>query len=512
MRKGCCLFLLTIFAITVFAQKTFTITRQVLEDKIKGGWAGQTIGVTFGGPVEFRFCGTMIGDNQPLTWNDTLLKHNMTRNWGLYDDVYMDLTFVNVMEQYGLDAPVDSFASTYANAGYMLWHANLAGRYNVLHGIKTPATGHWLNNPHADDIDYQIESDFAGLMSPAMPQAAAAISDKIGHIMNYGDGWYGGVYVSTMYSLAFASSDINYIVTEALKAIPAQSDFYRCIHDVIDWHKKYPADWKQTWFEIQRTWSDEVGCPEGVFHPFNIDAKINAAYVVLGLLYGNGDFTKTMEITARCGQDADCNPSTAGGILGCIFGYDKIPAYWKQGLSTIEDIDFAYTTMSLKKTYAVSVKHALQNIQRNGGKVDGDKISIPVQAIKEVKYEKSFEGHYPVSSFEVNKTLSKTGDEISFEFTGNGYVLNGSSAMSDHKDRSDPFELEAEVYIDGKLKEKALFPVSYNQRRMDLLLYAYQLPEGKHTVRIKLINEKAGESIRATRCIVYAAKPVSNKY
>jgi hypothetical protein len=50
----------------------------------------------------------------------------MINNAGLYDDLYMDLTFVDVFEKYGLDAPVDSFANAFANAGYMLWHANQA--------------------------------------------------------------------------------------------------------------------------------------------------------------------------------------------------------------------------------------------------------------------------------------------------------------------------------------------------------------------------------------------------
>jgi len=66
-------------------------------------------GVRFGGPDEFRFQGTFIGDYQPLVWNDSLVKHNMVYNAGLYDDLYMDLTFVDVFEKYGLDALVDSF-------------------------------------------------------------------------------------------------------------------------------------------------------------------------------------------------------------------------------------------------------------------------------------------------------------------------------------------------------------------------------------------------------------------
>jgi hypothetical protein len=90
------------------------------------------------GPYEFQFNGTFIGDYQSLKWYDGYLKNTMINNPGLYDDLYMDLTFVDVFEKYGLDAPVDSFANAFANAGYMLWHANQAARYNLLNGIKPP--------------------------------------------------------------------------------------------------------------------------------------------------------------------------------------------------------------------------------------------------------------------------------------------------------------------------------------------------------------------------------------
>src|SRR5215217_9549276 len=231
---------------------TLIMSEAVLKDKIKGGWAGQTIGVTFGGPYEFRFNGTFIQDYQPLVWYNGYVKKTMLETPGLYDDLYMDLTFVDVFERLGFDAPVDSFAYAFAHAGYKLWHANQAARYNILNGIKAPSSGHWLNSPHADDIDYQIEADYAGLMSPGMPNTASQISDKIGHIMNYGDGWYGGVYFGAMYTLAFVSKDVNYIVKEALKTIPEQSNYYKCISDVIRWYKQFPADWHQTWFELQK--------------------------------------------------------------------------------------------------------------------------------------------------------------------------------------------------------------------------------------------------------------------
>ena len=237
--------------------ETIELSHAKLLDKVKGGWAGQTIGVTFGSYTEFRFQGTFIQDYYKIPWREGYVKELMHKWPDLYDDIYMDLTFVEVLEKVGLDAPVDSFAQAFAHAEYPLWHANQAARYNILHGVKDP--GHWLNNPHADDIDYQIEADYAGLMNPGMPNSASEISDKVGHIMNYGDGWYGGVYVGAMYSLAFISDDIEFIVKEALKTIPSESKFYKCISDVIEWHRKYPNDWKQTWFELQKKHAEVIG-------------------------------------------------------------------------------------------------------------------------------------------------------------------------------------------------------------------------------------------------------------
>ena len=483
------------------AEKSLVLSREVLADKIKGGWAGQTIGVTFGGPYEFRFQGSFIGDYQPLLWYDGYLKETMLNNPGLYDDLYMDLTFVDVYDKYGFDAPVDSFAQAFAHAGYDLWHANQAARYNILQGLKAPQTGYWKNNPHADCIDFQIESDFAGLMSPGMPNTASAIADKIGHIMNYGDGWYGGVFVAAMYTLAFTTDDLEQIIQGALKTIPEQSAFHACIQDAINWHKKYPGDWKQTWLEIQKKWANDIGCPDGVFSPFDIDAKVNAAYVVTGLLYGEKDFTQTLEIATRCGQDADCNPSTAGGILGALLGYDHIPAYWKMGLGEVETINFKYTRMSLQTVYEIGLKQALENIQRNGGTVDKDQVTIKGQKPQTVRFEKSFDGLYPQIRIPVKS--SSASKEILFEFEGTGFVLKGEVASQAYPG----YVFQAALYLDGQLTEDFRLPVSFHDRRHELCWH-YDLPKGKHTVRLVILNPKDGAEFRTSEAIIYSNHPV----
>ena len=403
-------------------KKEVVLSEQSLRDKVKGAWAGQTLGCSYGGPTEFKFLGTIIQDYIPIPWD----KHTV-KNWydtfpGLYDDVYVDLTFVEVFERCGLDAPVDSFATAFGRTEYPLWHANQVARYNLLQGVKAPQSGYWKNNPHAHCIDFQIEADFAGIMSPGMPNQAAEICDRVGHIMSYGEGWYGGVYVAAMYSLAYVSNDIEYIVKEALKVIPEESDFHKCMSDVIRWHRKYPKDWKRTWFELQNKWSEEISCPEGIHNSFNIGTKINGAYILLGLLYGQGDFTKTIDIATRAGQDSDCNPASAAGILGTMIGYSNIPESWKEALYEVEDIPFSNTDISLNKAYDMTYRHASEMLQKHGnGKVGTDFI-IRRENIRPVALEVAFE-NLKVSD---KLTIEKSIDDVNpFSFEGTGLVVKG---------------------------------------------------------------------------------------
>lgn len=476
--------------------ETVTLSKETLLDKIKGGWAGQTIGCTYGGPTEFHFRGTMIQDYIPIKYEPGRVKWYYENGPGLYDDIYMDLTFVDVFDRYGLDAPVEKFAQAFAHAEYPLWHANQAARYNILNGILPPMSGHWENNPHADDIDFQIEADFAGLMSPGMIRTATAFADEIGHIMNCGDGWYGGVMVAAMYSQAFIRDDVETVVREALKVIPKESRYYRCMADVLRWHERYPDDWKQTWAECEKKWSEDIACPDGVFLPFNIDAVINSAYVLIGLLYGDGDFFKTMDIATRCGQDSDCNPATAAGILGTLLGYSRIPEKWMANIREVEDLNFAYTDISLNKAYRMSYEQALEVIRRQGGTVGDQEVTIRCQKPETVRFEECFPNLFPVDRIERKQSLA---EPVTFEFEGRGYLADYRLNTEDKG-----YVAKVAVRIDGGEEEIVRLPVLYRERR-DELHYRYNLPEGRHKVCLKWLNPEKGVRLETTAWIVYAS-------
>lgn len=488
--------------------KSLIVAKDKLKDRIRGAWAAQTIGVTFGAPIEFQYNSTMVQDNQKIEWSDSSLTEQFRTKPGTYDDIYMDLTFMQVIEDHGIEATAQQFADAIGNSTYKLWFANQTARYNIQNGLAPPESGHWLNNPCADDIDFQIEADFAGLMSPGMINSAIDMCDRVGHIMNYGDGYYGGVFIASLYTQALVADNVGQledIIKIALTAIPVESKFSQCINDVIQWHREEPNDWKATWYKVNRKWSTDTGSPLGIFKPFNIDAKINSAWVVLGLLYGNGDFTRTFEITTRCGDDADCNPASAGGVLGAIAGYEGIPDFWKQGLHAVEEMPFAGTSISLNQAYDISYRHAEKVIVKNGGKIEGNKVVINRQTPNTVPLEISFEGHYPSGQL----TPRITGDSITFGFEGIGFALVSPPNIRDYGEKS--YVFDTEMYVDGKLVEKVKLPTAENRRRFTPY-WKYQLPKGKHTVVVRILNPVAYARPEIRYAIIYDDKPFEVKF
>jgi hypothetical protein len=328
------------------------------------------------------------------------------------------------------------------------------------------------------------------------------VADRVGHIMNYGDGWYGGVYMAAMYSLAFLDRDIGRVVEEGLKVIPPGTAFSACIRDVIDCWRRDPSDWKKAWSLVEQKWSSDAGCPDFVLQPGDIDAKLNAAYVVIGLLYGGGDFGRTLEIAARCGEDSDCNPASAGGILGTMLGYRGIPAVWRDPVKAVENRPFAYTSMSLDKVYETSFRQALEMIRRNGGRGGGKDVVLPVRPIEPVRLEVSFPGCRPLGRRSLGLKL-ETKTEVAFE--GTGYALcGGPSKMSE--DGSDHYVYLVEAALDGGAPSVVKMPVSVHDRRLEVS-WAYGLKNGKHSLSLRLLNPRPGECIRLDGLITYGDAP-----
>ena len=392
-----------------------TLTLAEYEEKVAGGWVGQATGVLFGAPTEFLWAGEII----PFDFDDwyrmkpglvdaalvqeylqtgqfekMLAERGRHKNdfesWETYtptqmpsqDDLYIEFLFLHSLREHGLDVSAKQMAEDWVSYLHsdMIWGANKAAYLNFQQEIWPPMSGHPDHTTLGNAIDFQIESDLFGLLSPGMPQASNAFGDRVGHLMNYGDGVYGGMAIGAMYGEAFFESDPRKLVEYSMEVIPAESGYHEMIRDVIAAYDANPDDWQAGWEVIFAKWGEYLG----------LDVRTNGGCVYLGLLYGEGDFWKTMNISMRCGVDSDCNPSSSAGIIGTILGMSDIPEQWAilrdlpisnnaiGGGPTLRDI--YPDTLQWDDIIAATVEVGHQNILANGGKIEDGVIYIPRQA------------------------------------------------------------------------------------------------------------------------------------
>lgn len=484
--------LLCLTAAGLSAANLKTIARGELHDKMAGGWAGQMIGVSFGAPTEFRSNGKINWSELP-PWTPERVSNAMGQ-----DDLYVDMTFAEVLDAKGIDATTEDFGAMFKDAKYQLWHANLAARRNLRRGIPASLSGTPKYNAHANDIDFQIEADFIGLMAPGLPQSANRIAWRAGRVMNYGDGIYGGMFVSGMYAAAFFEQDPVKVVEAGLGSIPVKSPYGLVIQDLLAWHKQYPKDWKKAWQLLEDKWDRRDPCPDGALKPFNIDAKLNGAYIALGLLYGEGDFGKTIEISTRAGQDSDCNPASAGGVLGVMLGYRAIPDLYKGGIAALAGQKFQFTQHSFDSIVASTEKRALALIRKTGGKTEGDSITVRTEQPKAPKLEVwddygspverialsdprwKFTGEWKTSGLTAKLSAEK-GASASIEFEGTGAIVVGTYLTNGGK---------LQVFLDGKLDRTLdVYSDEKGNRGGESVWHAFGLRNAKHRVRLVVLGE-----------------------
>jgi hypothetical protein len=390
-------------------------------DKMQGAWLGQMIGVGWGAPTEkgpvsghFSTEGCIMAEGRMPPWKPGMI--NQHKN----DDCYVEMTFMKTLETYGFDVSIRQAGLDFANIPNSMAHANRAGRDNLRAGIAPPDSSHPQFNKHADDIDYQLEADFSGIVSPGMPKQAIALGDIFGRLMNYGDGRYAGQFIGGMYAEAYFESDMLKIIEAGLACVPADSQYAEMVRDMLKWYKENPTDWQQTWQLVEDKYHKDPRYTHGLCSQpggqdgFSIDAKLNGAFVIMGLLYGKGDADQTMRIACRCGQDSDCNPANAAGVYFTILGAAKIPGRFTEKL----DLQAKYrnSDYTVPKVYEVSEMLVRKAVVRAGGKIEKDAngaevFVIPVQTAQPGKAEKSHEPGPIANSRFTAEEMAKIGTE-----------------------------------------------------------------------------------------------------
>lgn len=329
-------------------------------DKMKAGWIGQIAGVCWGGPTEFRFKDAIIPEDAVPRWTPSMINDAFGQ-----DDLYVEMTFLRSLEEHGLDVSIRQAGIDFANSRYPLWCANDAGRRNLRKGIAPPDSSHPQFNRCPNDIDYQIEADFSGLIAPGLPQVAIDLGERFGRLMNYGDGMYAGQFMGALYAEAFFETDLVRLVEKALRAIPADSQYAEMVRDMLAWYRADSSDWQKTWRLCQEKYRKNPEFQKA--SNGGIDCKINGAYVLMGLLYGKKDPDQTILISCRSGMDSDCNPSSSAGVLFTTLGSSSLPGRFTRELN--QEKKFSFTAYNVPGLLAVCEQLARQYVVRAGGRI-----------------------------------------------------------------------------------------------------------------------------------------------
>lgn len=295
-------------------------------EKIYAGLMGKIIGIRMGAPVEGwsyeqikNIYGTL--DGYPTDYKE----------FAADDDSNGPLFFLRALEDCGKWEQMESqdVADALLNYapfehGFFWWggygiSTEHTAYLNLRNGIKAPESGSIKQNGHtmAEQIGGQIFIDTWGLVTPGNPDLAAALARKAASVTHDGNGVYGGIFVASCISYAFVQKDIHKIIEKGLSYIPKDCQYARTVRAVMDYHREHGASWEACYHFIFENYGYDKY--PGVCHIIP-----NIAVMVLALLYGNGDFSDTLNICNRCGWDTDCNVGNLGTIMGVRGGISAI--------------------------------------------------------------------------------------------------------------------------------------------------------------------------------------------
>jgi ADP-ribosylglycohydrolase len=327
-----------------FERADYDITERSLYDKIYGAWLGRLIGCLLGKPVEgwskkkiYEYL-DLAGAYPLEDYFPEVLPHPeeyLMRSERYRDSLkgkinYMprdddvDYTILNkhIIEEYGTGFSTKDVGHEWlTHFPYLsVYTAERIAYRNLVNGLEPPLTA-THRNPFREWIGAQIRADMWGYIYPGNLEEAAELAYKDASLSHVKNGIYGEMFVSSMISSAFITEDVEEVIRKGLSQIPSKSRLADAIRDVLQWYREY-NNWEDTWEKIMEKHN---------YH--RVHTINNAAIVITGLLYGEGDFEKTITISVMGGLDTDCNGATAGSILGTILGEENIPKKWKEPLN-----------------------------------------------------------------------------------------------------------------------------------------------------------------------------------
>ena len=300
------------------------MNRTVLRDKILGCFNGKNVGGTLGAPLE--------GKNGFFDI-EYFLQPNIEGNPQPNDDLDLQISSLNAVRRFGRNVNAEILAEYYNIFVIPSWAEYGIGKSNLRRGIPTPISG-YHSNRYKDSCGSFIRSEIWACLCPGHPEMATRYAYFDSSIDHADEGTYGEVFWAAMQSAAFVESDIKKLIDIGLSYIPKESELHKGISLVVNCYesgKSYEAARDIVFREIpgafsyQHTKLKDIKLTEYKPSPAGFDAPQNIAIAILGLLYGEGDFGKSMLLAVNCGEDADCSAGSLAATLGIILGNSRLP-------------------------------------------------------------------------------------------------------------------------------------------------------------------------------------------
>lgn len=349
------------------------LTDEILTEKIHGAWMGRICGCLLGKPVECikrRELVNLLKTSGNYPMRRYILSTDITdelcekTDFNLRDKCYADtvdgmpvdddtnyVTIAQlVIEKYGKDFTPCDVASVWLkhqpqNAYFT---AEKVAYLNLTDGFKPPYSAIY-KNPYREWIGAQIRGDYFGYINPGNPEKAAQMAYRDATVSHIKNGIYGEMWASAMISCAAVTNSIEDIIRGGLAQIPSTSRLYEAITSVMD-GKNSGVTFDECCEKIHTLFDENTG--HGWCHTIP-----NAMIVAAALLYGEGDFGKSICMAVQCAFDTDCNGATVGSVLGMRNGISGIDDVWTAPVNntlhtSVLGVGTAKITDLVKKTLA----------------------------------------------------------------------------------------------------------------------------------------------------------------
>jgi ADP-ribosylglycohydrolase len=325
---------------------TGPVDRARLPDQIRGAWFGRCIGCNLGKPIEWgeHWTPTHIRDYLvragawPLT--DYIPKldplppeFDLHDSWPVTtrgnidgsardDDIDFAILALHLVETYGTRlTPADVAYEWQLRLPYLAtFTAERAAYRNVVNLVPAPRAAD-VDNPYREWIGAQIRADVFGYVNPGDPRAAATQVFADATLSHRGNGVYAAMWAAALVASAFVAGSARAALTMSLDHVPPRSRLYEAVSDVLDDHAS-GRSWEETRQRIDERYAGY----------YWVHAVNNAGVLTAGLLWGDGDFSRSVTQTVVGGLDTDSNGATAGSVAGILAGNDAIPMRWPEPL------------------------------------------------------------------------------------------------------------------------------------------------------------------------------------